>query len=105
MTRLLETGCLETDDAVVAACHLGREVCIDGLIHDRTLYSITEDVAPFCTIRHNGSRWARAILIPAATLAAVCTDLEIRDFIRNRAKCETWEWMSWMDTHHTQEDK
>lgn len=103
MTRLLETGYMETDDPVVAACFLGgTEVMVEELediVVRRKLFGVA-----IISVRCDAV-YPYPILIPADTVAEVCTDLEIRDFIRNRAKCETWEWMSWMDTHHTQEDK
>lgn len=68
MTRLLDTGYLETDDPVVAACFIGHDIRSGWVLH-----TITLDLTDLWS-ESEQARLATAypILIPAAVVAEVC---------------------------------
>ena len=75
MTTLRDDGYLETDDPVVAACFMGRDICGMSCNSDRqeaydieTFYLRSVDTSGGCSV--NGI-YCYPLLIPASTVAEV----------------------------------
>ncbi len=114
MTKLRDDGYLEIgaepkndDDSIVAACFLGRGICVqfDSDIHPVQLVGVSSATVDAYVGDNEGDWFAYPILIPASTVAEVWEEWppDIR-YATLLSACGPTKIHDWLRTH-TQEEK